>query len=337
MTADLLPGDLLGRLDGLPAGSRVLTRLPSDRSLARLLLALYDRHLVAVPVDPRLPGAEADRLADRVGAALTVSRGAAGLDLSDGEPADAAEGAELAFVMFTSGSTGTPKGVTLSRTAVELNADWVARLHGFGPDRPHGTCLPLYHVNALMMSLLGTRRAGGELVLAPSAPQAYFAELARHGVRTASIVPALLHRLVEDGPDWPDSLDYLITAAAPLSSDLAARFARRYGPRLRQGYGLSEAVNFSFTMPLLDAEAFQAEYLEQVPPVGVPVGDTELRLLDGEVLLRTPARTHGYWRDPEATARLLDADGWLHTGDLGELRGDYLVLTGRRSEVINRG
>lgn len=335
----MLAPDVLARLDDLPRGSRVLTRLASDGRLAELLLELYRRELVAVPLDPRIPWPEAAQLGERVGGALTIYSEQDRLALRPG-PADAgsqADSAGLAYVIFTSGSTGSPKGVTLTRRAVELNADWTAALHGFGPDRPHGTCLPLYHVNALMMSLLGTHRAGGSLVLAPPTPRDYFAALAEAGAATASIVPALLHRLVEEAPPWPDRLEYLITAAAPLSSELAGRFFERYGPRLRQGYGLSEAVNFSFTMPLLDAEGFRSHYLERVPPVGLPVGDTQWRLVDGEVLIRTAARTHGYWQDAATTEQLIDADGWLHTGDLGERRGDYLVLTGRRAEVINRG
>ncbi|HYS35977.1 MAG TPA: AMP-binding protein, partial [Pseudonocardiaceae bacterium] len=231
-----------------------------------------------------------------------------------------------------------PKGVMLGRAAAFGNAAKTAALHGFGPDRPHATCLPLFHVNALVMSLLGTKITGAPLVVCERfEPSEYFRLIDQTGARTASIVPALLHRLVEQRPAWPDSLDYLVVAAAPLGGELADRFQQAYGPRLRQGYGLSEAVNFSFTMPLLDSRGFQEHYVANQPPVGVPLPGTEFRLADNEVLIRSPDMMRGYWRAPELTTEAVDTDGWLHTGDLGELRGDYLVLTGRATEVINRG
>lgn len=188
------------------------------------------------------------------------------------------------------------------------------------------------------MSLLGTHLTGAPLTLqAAFDPAYYFAALDASGARTASIVPALLADLLEVGPDWPDGLEYLITAAAPLTSDLARRFHRRYGARLRQGYGLTEAVNFSFTTPRLDDSEFRAQYLERTPPVGAPLPDTELRLESGEVWIRTPDLMTGYWQDSHTTAAAVTDDGWLRTGDLGELRDGLLVLRGRAGERINRG
>jgi long-chain acyl-CoA synthetase len=323
-------------LESTPAGARVVIRCPGRRMLADIVGNCLDRHLVAVPVSPRTSDAELSRLSSRVTARLIVTQDTArpGPSIADDESNDP----DLAFIIFTSGSTGQPKGVTLDRASVLGNAAKVAGTHRFGPDRPHATCLPMHHVNALMMSLLGTRLTGAPLTICERfRPHEYFARIAAAGARTASIVPALLHELLEARPPWPDGLDYLITAGAPLSSELAARFLTAYGPRLRQGYGLSEAVNFSFVMPLLDEVEFRAQYVERWPPVGVPLPRTEVRLEDGEVWLRTPDVMRGYWNDPEATARALTPDGWLRTGDLGELRDGYLVLTGRRGEQINRG
>jgi SAM-dependent methyltransferase len=255
----------------------------------------------------------------------------------DGRP-DHPEAEGLALIMFTSGSTGRPKGVKLSRDAVLGNARKTAEIHGLTPDRPHGTCLPLYHCNALVMSLYGTHLTGSPLVLHEwDNPAAYFAALAEGGARTASIVPAMLADLVEAGPDWPDSLEYLITAAAPMSSHLAGRFHERYGPRIRQGFGLTESINFSLLMPLLGPAEFVAQCVEQVPPVGLPVAGTEVRIVDGEVWLRSAELMDGYWEDEATTAGAIDEDGWLHSGDLGELRDGYLVLRGRRTEQVNRG
>ncbi|WP_216823949.1 class I adenylate-forming enzyme family protein [Streptomyces roseifaciens] len=324
-----------GALAGLPAGARVVIRLPNGRELADVLLACFDLRLVAVPLHPRTTDRAVAGIAERVSAAALVDlHGLHRTGLPDVHTAPD----DLAFIMFTSGSTGPQKGVMLSRRAVLGNAAKTAALHGLTPERPHGTCLPLYHCNALVMSLLGTHLTGTPLTLqAAFDPAGYFAALDAGGARTASIVPALLADLLEAGPDWPDGLEYLITAAAPLTSDLARRFHRRYGPRLRQGYGLTEAVNFSFTMPRLDDAGFRDQYLEHTPPVGAPLPGTELRLESGEVWIRTPDLMTGYWQDSRTTAAAVTDDGWLRTGDLGELRDGLLVLRGRAGERINRG
>ncbi|WP_411135601.1 class I adenylate-forming enzyme family protein [Streptomyces sp. C10] len=324
-----------GALAELPAGARVVIRLPNGSALADVLLTCFDRRLVAVPLHPRATDRAVAGIAERVSAAALVDvHGLHRTALPDVHTAPD----DLAFIMFTSGSTGPPKGVMLSRRAVLGNAAKTAALHGLAPERPHGTCLPLYHCNALVMSLLGTHLTGTPLTQqAAFDPAGYFAALGAAGARTASIVPALLADLLEVGPDWPDGLEYLITAAAPLTSDLARRFHRRYGPRLRQGYGLTEAVNFSFTMPRLDDAEFRDQYLEHLPPVGAPLPDTELRLESGEVWIRTPDMMTGYWQDSRTTAATVTDDGWLRTGDLGELRDGLLVLRGRAGERINRG
>lgn len=335
--------ELLG-LGALPAGARVVIRLPHGEPLAGALLTCFDLRLVAVPQHPRTSDAELAATVRRVNASAVIDTPAdrthpIGLRILPGAPAEPDPGAaELAFIMFTSGSTGTPKGVMLSRRAVLGNATKTARLHRFAPDRPHGTCLPLYHCNALVMSLIGAHITHTPLVLHTAFdPERYLRDLAAGGARTASIVPALLTELVEAGPAWPDGLDYLITAAAPLTGDLARRFHQAYGPRLRQGYGLTEAVNFSFTMPAPTGEDFTAQYLDRFPPVGLPLPETEVRIESGEVWIRTPDMMNGYWRDPAATARAFAPGGWLRTGDLGELRDGLLVLKGRAKERIDRG
>ena len=321
-------------LDRLPPGSRVALQLENGERLARLLLACFDRALVAVPLDPRMDAATARSVLAHADPAVVLT--------ADGpqrrEPVLPPNEPDDRFIVYTSGSTGEPKGVVHTLDAVRSNALAVAELHGLTSSSTHGTCLPLYHCNALMMSLLGCHLTGSKLVLLGRFdPYDYFDVLARHEASTAAIVPALLAVLLDAAPPWPESLRYLITAAAPLYQDQAQRFFDCYGPRLRQGYGLSEAVNFSFTMPELCVGEFCREYVDQWPPVGEPLPDTGFRLVDGEVQVRGPNLLRGYWREPQGRAETVTDDGYLRTGDTGHLRGSYLVLDGRRKETINRG
>jgi long-chain acyl-CoA synthetase len=342
---EYLPGGVVrSGCDGIAKGTRVAPGervavvLPNGRELACVLVYLYQRGAVAVPVSPALAPGRIDFICEHAQVAAVVRRVDDRIQWERRSVEAPPSPEDDRFLIYTSGSTGMPKGVVLTRQAVEHNARAVASLHGFGPGRPHATCLPLYHCNALMMSLLGSLLAGGKLVLCPIfQPALFFEAMAREGVVTGSLVPALLQRVVDACPAWPPDLQYLVTAAAPLSSTLAGRFHALYGNRLRQGYGLTEAVNFSFVMDLLPEEEFRREYLDRKPPVGRPLPDTEYRLQAGEVQVRGPNLMRGYWRNPEATAEAIISGGWLRTGDLGEMRGGNLVLKGRSKEVINRG
>jgi acyl-CoA synthetase (AMP-forming)/AMP-acid ligase II len=235
------------------------------------------------------------------------------------------------ITVFTSGTTGPPKGVVIPRAALVGNARKTAALHGMGQGRPHGTCLALFHVNALVMSLLGTELTGERLILGPADPAEYFAALRAGGARTASVNPVVLRRIVDAAPEWPDGLDYLITAAGPCSTGLSRDFYKRYGPRLRQVYGMSEAVNFSFVMPLLDAAGFARHYLRGRPPIGVPLPDTTFRIEDDELHLRTPDLMLGYLGDLPSPV----VGGWLRTGDCATVRDGMVVLGGRRSDALS--
>lgn len=332
-------GEFSAALAGLPRYARVVVCGPSGPELAEVIGTCLDYRLVTVPLDPRAGDERITEITERVAACVVIDgRNGKWLTRTTHDlPADQ-QAADLSFVMFTSGSTGQPKGVMLDWDSVRGNSSKVADIFSFTPNRPHATCLPFFHVNALMMSLVGTRITGAPLVICGRfSPREYFRSIQEAAAVTASVVPALLHRIVEERPPWPDALEFLITASAPLSTDLAKKFYRAYGPRLRQGYGMSEAVNFSFMMPLLDAADFRDQYLKRRPPVGLPLPETKLEVDEGEVVLHTPDVMRGYWADPKATAAVLSEDGWLRTGDLGELRDGFLVLRGRRDEVINRG
>jgi long-chain acyl-CoA synthetase len=333
-------------LAGMTPGSRVLIVADSPRAFCELVTACWDWRLT---VTPAATAADATAIAPHLDphlilfagqtARLMTAPGQTGHQTARLPPGDGS----LAFIVYTSGSTGNPKGVMLSRRAVEANALATSAEHRFAPGAAHATCLPLHHCNALIGSLLGCYLTGTSLTVhAPYSPCKYSEAITASAATTASIVPALLARWLDAATPWPPSLRYLITAAAPLTSALAREFAAAHGPRLRQGYGMTEACNYSFLMPLLDDSRFTAECARRRPPVGSPLPGTKWRLIGDEVQLSGEYLMDGYWRNPDATAAALTDDRWLRTGDLGDARADgdggyWLVLTGRAGDTINRG
>ena len=306
----------------LPKGARLAIILENSYKLAQIIRYCFENDLVAIPIDPSLPYDKRDFLIKHSEASAIIKNDSfkSGLHASHRYDGDF-------LLIYTSGSTGDPKGVLLSKEAVIENARIVGKLHGFDKGYNHATCLPLFHCNAICMSLVGSIIYNQPFFLLEKfSAQKYVDLIENNAVKTASIVPALLESIVAEKVKLPKNFEYFITAAAPLSSDLAKRFFDLYGPKLVQGYGLSEAVNFSFVMPKLGEADFIEQYIKQYPPVGLPIDGSEVRIEDGEVLVRNKSLMRGYIKNSEATAKAITVDGFLRTGDTGYFRGQFLVI-----------
>lgn len=283
-----------------------------------------------------------------------------------------------AILLYTSGTTGTPKGVVLTHGNLGHNAHWIAQtwFGGLGWEREATetprvlAALPLCHNFGLNVTLDAALISGGTMVLLPrfSAVEALRALLDEQ-VTDAPLVPMMVQAILNNPElERVDGriLRQIISGGAALPGAIRERlFARFPGIVLRDTYGLSEASLVACTRP---------EHAEwQLPgTVGYPVGDTEVRIvrLDaepegaippsepvhsppqraaspahpslcnpfevGEICVRGPGVMAGYHRQP--TTDVIDADGWLHTGDLGFLDpDDALTVVDRKKELIIRG
>ncbi len=255
---------------------------------------------------------------------------------------------DTALIIFTSGTSGTPKAVVLSHRAV------LARLHmtlhitkklpqSVSEATQDVTLLtgPLFHVGT-MQALLRAVVVGDTLVFSAGRynPADVLNLIERHGVNRWNAVPTMVSRLL-DHPDAGkhdlSSLRSISIGGAPVHAELMARIRTELpsvSPRIPTGYGLTENGGQA-------TAAAGSEDLSKLGSTGRPLPCVEISFLehddypDGEILLRSPTQMSGYFGLAESP---IDADGWLHTGDLGKLdeKGN-LWITGRCKDMIIRG
>jgi long-chain acyl-CoA synthetase len=282
---------------------------------------------------------------------------------------------DIATMLYTSGTTGPPKGVLLSHNNIFSNYQACAALFEAGPEDVAVSFLPLSHILERMgdywffakgvsiayvhdlqlvpESLLEVRPtiaistprlyekvydkvlaqtgAKGKLVGWAAAVASRWTD-ARLGGRSPGLMTSVQHwifdRLVFKTlrARMGGRLRFFVSGGAPLAVHVARFF---YGARILilEGYGLTE------TSPVVAANTPSDMRLGTV---GKPVPGTEIMIADdGEILLRGPQVMVGYYNLPEATAEAIDADGWFHSGDIGELDADgFLRITDRKKDLI---
>lgn len=259
-----------------------------------------------------------------------------------------------AFYLATSGSTASSKIVAQTHRATRSNAQSVREHHALGPGDRFMGCLPIHHVNGLHFTVMATLHCGSHaLLLAGFDPFLYPKLLASFRPHVASVVPSILQALQATWRDaqTPAGFRYFVSAAAPLSSGLAGAAWQRWGARILQGYGLTETINFTSTMPrgLSDAAYARLMFGAHVPSIGVAMHGNEVGVLRpdgsraalgevGEVCVRGHNVMDRYVGNAEATA-LAFRHGWFHTGDIGCLRSDeeagsgFIVIAGRIKNI----
>ncbi len=254
-----------------------------------------------------------------------------------------------AMLMYTSGTTGKPKGVLLTHTNILSGAQNVAGAHELRSD-DRGLCvLPLCHINAQIVSLLGILISGGTMVLPHGfSVSRFWGWIADHGCTWFSVVPTIIAYLLHDHTELDDptrkalqAVRFGRSASAPLPPALHEQFESRFGIPIVETMGITEAAAQILTNPLPPAPC-------RIGSPGLPYGN-EVIIADGEgaelsaneqgeILVRGPNVMRGYLRDPEATAAAINAQGWLHTGDLGHKDEDgFVFVTGRLKELIIKG
>jgi acyl-CoA synthetase (AMP-forming)/AMP-acid ligase II len=337
---------------GVAEGDRVVLRLPSDTAYVIAYAAAAKLGAITAGVNPRLAPPEQDALVALADPAVVLTDPAevVGAD-HDGAavPVLPDDPGRPAVIVFTSGTTGQPKGAVF--TEAQLAAITQADTGGVWADAAAGgpamlastqfahigfmTKLPWYLRLATRTHILGRWRAEDALRTV--------AEQRMPSIGGVAAQMALMLRSPEvDRHDWAHVTTIIMGGAASppvLVAEARARFGAAYSIR----YSSTESGGCG-TGTAFDADDDEALHTVGRPRPGIevtvrdedgrPPGDGEI----GELWLRSPTQMVGYWRDPEATAATITADGWLRTGDLARLddRGN-VVLAGRRKEMFIRG
>ncbi|WP_331737020.1 AMP-binding protein (plasmid) [Streptomyces canus] len=253
--------------------------------------------------------------------------------LSDGDvPAFELDPAvDVAVLPYSSGTTGVPKGVMLTHANLCTNLEQLNGLHRVGENDRVIAILPFFHIfglTALVNSAL--RRGATVYVHARFDLDAFLGSLERDRITHAYVAPPVMLALAKHPAVGNLDLSHLrriICAAAPLDAGLQAAVADRLGVEVGQAYGMTELSPASH----IHADGNRDE---PVACVGHLLPSTQARLVDpftgldvaagepGEVWIRGPQVMKGYFGRPEATDATVDADGWLHTGDIGRVDED---------------
>jgi long-chain acyl-CoA synthetase len=352
-------------------GDRIMIVSENSLALVALILAASEVDAWSVVVNPRLSAREVDLIREHCGARRVFYT----IEVSDAarqhaerhdadiavlrrlgtlgvgplnrdtvpEPVEVDRTRQVAALVYTSGTTGNPKGVMLTHRKLLFSA----RMAGAQRDpTDKAYCvLPISHIVGYSAILIASLMVGATVQLVPRYdPAALISAIANDGITLLFGVPATYQRLLEYKTvagiaRLPrGKLRRLAVAGAPLDVSLKSKIEAEFGLPLRNGYGITECA------PAI--AGVRAEAPRSDDAVGSLISGIGARLVRpgggvalgevGELHVRGPNVMRGYYRAPEATAAVIDADGWFNTGDLARLEDDILYIVGRTKELIIR-
>jgi crotonobetaine/carnitine-CoA ligase len=245
-------------------------------------------------------------------------------------------------ILFTSGTTGPSKGVVMSHNYYHYAARTISEGMGVGPDDVLYTCLPLFHVNAQVCTVLSALIHGARVSMYEHFSASSFWDQVRGSKATTFLALGAIGNILHKAPPRLDDADNNVRLAmvVPPPEDLEG-FEKRFGLRVvYESFGLTEGI------------VAPPKVLEPRRPgcCGKPAPDTDVRIVDefdeplgpgetGEIVMRTRepySMMSGYYKMPEETLNAF-RNLWFHTGDLGSMDADgYLYFSGRKKEAIRR-
>ena len=261
---------------------------------------------------------------------------------------------DVAVLQYTGGTTGVSKGAVLLHRNVIANVlqseAWNQPVMKLVPanEQPTGVCaLPLYHIFAFTVGMMLSMRTGGKLILIPNPRDipAVLKELSKHVIHSFPAVNTLFNGLANhpdfNTVDW-SHLKVSVGGGTAVQSSVAKIWVEKTGCPICEGYGLSE------TSPSASCNPVTAK--EYTGSIGVPLPSTYLKLLDddgkevgpgesGEIAIKGPQVMAGYWQRPDETAKVMTADGFFKSGDIGVVdeRGFFKIVDRKKDMILVSG
>jgi long-chain acyl-CoA synthetase len=286
---------------------------------------------------------------------VTASRDARHIDFNDmlaskGKPVPVALSTDdVAVLQYTGGTTGIPKAAALSHGNLSANLQQAHLWFSGGKPQAEGermlAVLPFFHVFSMTVQMNMSINSGIELVMLPKFDvKDTLKTIDKEKPTMFAGVPTLYKALI-DCPDVKkydlSSLKVCLSGGAALNEHVMKGFKDLTGVELTEGYGLSETAPIATANPVFGQKKLNS--------IGLPVPQTEVKIInlefpdqrqpirvEGEICLKGPQVMRGYWNRPDETAKVMDKEGFFHTGDVGYMDEDgYIFIVDRIKDMIN--
>jgi fatty-acyl-CoA synthase len=252
---------------------------------------------------------------------------------------------DIACLIFTGGTTGLPKGAMISHRQICWNVLNTV-IHDLTHDDIYLCVFPLFHCGGLFAYMSSQVVFGNTSILTRQFNPAQVLELIeRERVTVFGAVPTM-YQMMTQAPNWNkadlSSLRFCTSGGAPLPVPLVEKYGREKGVRFKQGFGMTEYGPGLFALPAKDA-------IRKAGSIGRPNFFIDVRVMDddnnelgpnevGELVLKGPSGCSGYWNNPEASAAVIDDEGWFHTGDMVYHDEEwYFYVVDRKKDMLISG
>lgn len=255
-------------------------------------------------------------------------------------------------LLYTSGTTGRAKGVMISHRNLSYTARMAREMWGFTAGSVNLVAMPLFHIGGLGYGLMALTQGGQTVLQQQPVPGPVLEAISRHRVTHAFFVPTVIQMLVnQPGVDALQlkSLERLVYGASPITETLLRRAIDVFECGFNHAYGMTETAGTVVTLQPHEHDP-GGPNAARLRSCGRPVPWVELAIVDpstgervpagtvGEIWVRSPMVTPGYWNRPADTAAAITADGWLKTGDAAEQDADgYVYIRDRYKDMIVSG